>query len=300
MSNLTPAQQRQQSNRTTDGKYATKQHSEAEVDLGLDQVKPTFDQLRRTITEEDLAAGYRIVENRMKAARRPISRDTPEDEQRFQKLVQSDASYRKLRDDKAKQMAQLSAYGRAYEQGVAIDPAEDTHFERIWSGELKDDPKNVNPTIGYSQDDVQWFLDTAKKDRQSLEDGQLQASELYGQGVSQREGLQMTDNMIATYQRALDTRGRSVAENVISVQNRPRDTEPEADDELLRRIGQAVERNQPLVVAATRNDDEPPVIIENPKDYPFQPGEYRDLDVATDDEYRRYQDHFNSLDERTL
>lgn len=38
MNNLTPAQQRQQSNRTADGKYTTKQHSETDVDLGLDIV----------------------------------------------------------------------------------------------------------------------------------------------------------------------------------------------------------------------------------------------------------------------
>lgn len=36
MTNLTPAQAAQQSNRTADGKYTTKTHSEAEVDLGLD------------------------------------------------------------------------------------------------------------------------------------------------------------------------------------------------------------------------------------------------------------------------
>lgn len=35
MSDLSPSQQRQQSNRTADGKYTTKQHSEADVDLGL-------------------------------------------------------------------------------------------------------------------------------------------------------------------------------------------------------------------------------------------------------------------------
>lgn len=52
----------------------------------------------------------------------------------------------------------------------------------------------------------------------------------------------------------------------------------------------------PLVKIGTQNDSEPPLIIEHPDHFPFEPGEREQYRVATDEEYRRYVDHYNAID----
>lgn len=64
---------------------------------------------------------------------------------------------------------------------------------------------------------------------------------------------------------------------------------------LTEELRQAIMANQPLVQLDTRGDDKPPVILENPQNYPFTVGEYADWAVATDEEVRRYEDHHNQL-----
>lgn len=49
----------------------------------------------------------------------------------------------------------------------------------------------------------------------------------------------------------------------------------------------------PLVKIGTENDAEPPLIIERPDRFPFEPGERAEYREATDEEYQRYVDHYN-------
>lgn len=60
-------------------------------------------------------------------------------------------------------------------------------------------------------------------------------------------------------------------------------------------LRQAIAANRPLVRLETRDDDEPPVILEDPQNYPFTVGEYQDWDVATEEEVQSYRDHHNDL-----
>lgn len=51
----------------------------------------------------------------------------------------------------------------------------------------------------------------------------------------------------------------------------------------------------PLVKIGTEDDSQPPLIIEHPDTYPFEPGERDDYREATADEYERYRAHFNQI-----
>lgn len=53
--------------------------------------------------------------------------------------------------------------------------------------------------------------------------------------------------------------------------------------------------DKPLVQIGTENDDDPPLIIENPGRYTFEEGERELFREATDEEYQRYVDFHNAL-----
>ena len=55
----------------------------------------------------------------------------------------------------------------------------------------------------------------------------------------------------------------------------------------------------PLVQIGTENDSEPPLIIEDPCCYPFSPGERGNYRVATENEYRRYTEHYGKEEQWT-
>lgn len=212
---MTPAQQAQQSNRENDGKYTTKSHSEADIGLNLTAapMKPTLEEIMKTHMESDLNYGYDMAFKQMQAERRNVSRQTPEDEQQFRGDVGGHLRYRTIRDNAAAKAAQKAAYGRAFEQGTAIDPEDDAHFEQIWSGELKENPHHMYHSVGFSEQDVNKLLETSRKDYQWVEDGKLSPRELLGHGTSKQEALDAIQAQIDTYERGLATRGRSLGIN---------------------------------------------------------------------------------------
>lgn len=194
---------------------------EVKLDIGqkMQQVNERkFSRIAQTPTSQDMDKGYEAAFQQMQAEGHEIVRDTPENEAKLRQAVDAHPRYSTIAKMQSQAQAHLESYGRAYEQGVPIAPVDESNFEKAWSGELKDNPDHLDPSVGFSQQDFQRNLDTCRKDRQRIENGSLSRRELMGQGVSRQQVLDAIDQDIATMERALKTRGRSYHLNVNAVE----------------------------------------------------------------------------------
>jgi hypothetical protein len=191
------------------------------LDIGqkMQQVnEQKFSRIAQTPTSQDMDKGYEAAFQQMQAEGHEIVRDTPENEAKLRQAVDAHPRYSTIAKMQSQAQAHLESYGRAYEQGVPIDPVDESNFEKAWSGELKDNPDHLDPSVGFSQQDFQRNLATCRQDRQRIENGSLSPRELMGQGVSRQQALDAIDHDIATMERALKTRGRSYHLNVNAVE----------------------------------------------------------------------------------
>lgn len=304
---LTPAQQVQQKNRDTDGKYSTKAHSEADVGLSLTPVtdrreqkealytalaeddithmqvssddgenfhitsvtpddfnafdaatdhlsgtdltwddlcveagnwvegqitvtldveakmrqinQRKFNKIAQTPTEADHDIGYRAAMLQMQAERHHLLQGGQPSQQHLRATIDGHRRYSEIQKKRALEEADLASYGRAFEQGVPIDPVDEANFEKIWAGEWKEDPNRGMEHPGYSEQDFQRHIETFQKDRKWIEEGSLSPGELMGRGTSKQEALDAIDRDIEMFERAIETRGRSLKSNVIAMRN---------------------------------------------------------------------------------
>ncbi|GAA2030761.1 hypothetical protein GCM10009720_08710 [Yaniella flava] len=226
---LTSAQQAQQSNRTNDGKYTTKNHSEADVSLGLSAAqKPTFDQLRDTPTDDDIRLSYDDAHRELPfyasnwrevmGEKRRTKGNMATYSARLDEMVDQDPKASARRQRTAQDAARLNSWGRAYQQDVPIDPVAEAKFEEIWDSQLWDDEGYLNHVNGYGKELLEHRLEEYQGYRRGLENGTVKPREMI-KGASMRSAVEYVDHNIQQHQEALATRGRSFRMNAYAVEH---------------------------------------------------------------------------------
>lgn len=188
------------------------------VDGKIGQInRKAFRKLANTPTEDDMNQGYAAAFQQMMAEHHPVLQSGGRDDRKLSNTVDGHQRYRTIKDRATAEATRSAAYGRAYEQGIAIDPVDESNFEKMWSGELKEHPDQPDPKYGKSQQDIESASETCRKDYQWVEEGQLSPEELMGRGTSKQEALDAIQLEIDRYERGLATRGRSLEVNVATM-----------------------------------------------------------------------------------
>ncbi|GAA2040501.1 hypothetical protein GCM10009720_21150 [Yaniella flava] len=193
------------------------------VDEEIDQInREAFRKIANTPTEADIDQGYAAAFQQMRAEHHPAIQSGGQDDRKLRDTVDTRPRYSTIRKKRTSEATRRASYGRAYEQGVPVKPAEDAAFEELWNDESRYGQGRKAPKFGHSKSDIESSLETCRKDCEWIEDGSLSPGELLGQGVSKQQALDTIQQEIDMFERGLATRGRSLEDNVMLMRDATR------------------------------------------------------------------------------
>lgn len=194
--------------------------------------KRTLADIRDTPTKEDydkaregvlIDFANRDLEVSWRKLMPPRSRMTDKNNKEYYSKVEEIAATKINLDSaigqRANIYAEMSAYGRAFTEGVKIPQEVSDHFEKIWAGEEE----------GLSEAQACKELAGNKQALKDLLAGRITPGSIVGSGYKnpKKIAVEYLTRVIEEYSRAIETRGRSYSINVANAEYKTRTDENE-------------------------------------------------------------------------